>query len=65
MTFYHQLQQRIHDVNQRLKLMRSYLRMRDELNDWHGVMDAAADIRELETELRTLQWVITNIGSNQ
>lgn len=65
MTFHHQLQQRIHDVNQRLKLMRSYLRMRDELNDWHGVMDAAADIRELETELRTLQWVITNIGSNQ
>jgi hypothetical protein len=27
-------------------------------DDWHGVMDAAADIREVEAELAALRWVL-------
>lgn len=42
-------------VDQRIDLMVEYLRMRLELGDWHGVMDAAADLRELEAERRVLQ----------
>ncbi len=42
-------------VDQRIDLMVEYLRMRLELGDWHGVMDAAADLRELEVERRMLQ----------
>lgn len=28
------------------------------VKDWHGVMDAAADIREVEAELAALRWVL-------
>jgi len=33
------------------------MRIRMEMRDWHGVMDAAADLRELEASLRTLEQV--------
>lgn len=42
-------------VDQRIALMVEYLRLRLEMGDWHGVMDAAADLRELEVERRVLQ----------
>lgn len=37
-----------------LAIMEQYLRVRLELRDWHGVMDAAADIREIEAKLSVL-----------
>jgi len=33
------------------KLMMKYLKLRLKLNDMHGVMDAAADIREIDAKL--------------
>lgn len=38
-----------------IKTMEGYLRLRLRLRDWHGVMDAAADIRELEAQLKVLE----------
>lgn len=38
-----------------IKTMEEYLLLRLSLRDWHGVMDAAADLRELEAQLRVLQ----------
>lgn len=35
-------------------LMERYLQLRLRLRDWHGVMDAAADIRELEAMISCL-----------
>ena len=31
-----------------LRLMEAYLHLRLQMRDWHGVMDAAADIREIQ-----------------
>lgn len=35
--------------------MLAYLKLRLELDDMHGVMDAAADIREIDAQLRMLR----------
>jgi hypothetical protein len=35
-----------------IETMEGYLALRVRMRDWHGVMDAAADLRELEAELR-------------
>ncbi len=40
--------------NQR-NVMIEYLKLRLELCDWHGVQDAASDIREIEAALKVLQ----------
>lgn len=49
------LQVRLDVLEHRISLMIAYLRLRMEMSDWHGVMDAAADLRELEVELRVLR----------
>lgn len=35
--------------------LRAYLRHRLDREDWHGVMDAAADIREIDAKLAILE----------
>ena len=35
--------------------MVAYLRAKVEDADWHGVMDASADLREIEAELKGLR----------
>jgi hypothetical protein len=35
----------------------AYIEFRLQDRDWHGVMDAAADLREIDTELRVLREV--------
>jgi hypothetical protein len=45
----------IEKLTQSIEIMEQYLRVRLEMRDWHGVMDAAADLRELEAMLRVLQ----------
>ena len=42
-------------IQRALRIMREYLDLRLEMNDYHGIMDAAADIRELEAQLRLLK----------
>jgi len=48
------VQIRLHQLEHRITLMITYWRLRMDMSDWHGVMDAAADLRELETERRVL-----------
>ena len=38
-----------------LSLMEKYLDLKRTQRDWHGVADAAMDIRELEAQLRILR----------
>ena len=33
-----------------------YLKVMVARHDWHGVSDAANDLRELEAEMRSLEW---------
>lgn len=35
---------------QKKEIMKTYLLLKFEIEDWHGVADAAMDIRELESE---------------
>lgn len=39
----------------RRKILIDYLRMKIEMQDWHGVADAANDLRELDAEYRGQQ----------
>ena len=49
---------RDHEANDRMRAevatLRTYLTQRMARDDWHGVMDAAADIREIEAGLQIL-----------
>jgi hypothetical protein len=49
---------KLQQVEHSLAIMHQYLLVRLAANDWHGVMDASADIRELLVEQRTLKWVL-------
>jgi hypothetical protein len=50
-------QEWIANLRRGIEVMEQYLRVRLEMRDWHGVMDAAADLRELEAKLQTLDLV--------
>jgi hypothetical protein len=47
-------------LRESILVMEEYMRIRMAMRDWHGVMDAAADLRELESSLRTLEQVEVN-----
>lgn len=49
---------RLQQVEQSLAIMHQYLLVRLSSSDWHGIMDASADIRELMVEQRVLKWVL-------
>lgn len=38
-----------------IAILETYLKTKLEIRDWHGVADAAMDIRELEAQLRLLE----------
>lgn len=50
---------RILALQSRHSVLLDYLDMATERADWHGVMDAAADLREVDAELEALRWVIS------
>lgn len=37
--------------------LRAYMADKEKNEDWHGVQDAASDLRELDIELRVLEWI--------
>jgi hypothetical protein len=37
-----------------------YLSHNVSIRNWHGVEDAASDIRDFEAELKALEWVMTH-----
>jgi hypothetical protein len=41
-------------LSKQLDRMKSYLLLKFEVADWHGVADAAMDIREIEAKLTIL-----------
>ena len=41
-----------------LKLMKVYLQDRTDRMDWHGVEDAASDIRDVVAAIQALEWVL-------
>lgn len=45
----------IKQLQHRIRVMERYMRVRLAMRDWHGVMDAAADLRELEAQLNLLK----------
>ena len=55
------LEDRIAKLNKRFEGMQSYLLLKNDEQDWHGVMDASADIRELLAELQVLEEWYDNI----
>lgn len=55
------IQARLAAVQGSITTMVEYCWMKGESDDWHGVMDAAADIRELLVEQRVLQWVLDHM----
>lgn len=48
------MQTRVDVLRNQLARMEAYLALKLEQRDWHGVADAAMDIRELEAQLRIL-----------
>jgi hypothetical protein len=49
---------RIEELKEHREVMLQYASLVRRNGDWHGVMDAAADIRELDAELTALRWVL-------
>jgi hypothetical protein len=41
--------------------MVEYLLMKVEEEDWHGVQDAASDLRDIDSELRGIDWANATI----
>ena len=48
------IEMRVAQLKQNLQLMKEYLLMCVRKEDWHGVMDASADIREIVAKLSVL-----------
>jgi len=42
-------------LQEKLALMEEYLKLKMRERDWHGVADAAMDIREIEAQLKLLR----------
>ena len=38
------------------------LRTKVDREDWHGVVDAAMDVRDIETEEKTCRWTLITLG---
>ena len=52
------IEQKILDIDTKIKFMLSYIQIRIDMKDWHGVEDAGSDIRDLEAEKKALLWVL-------
>lgn len=52
------IEQKILDLDTKIKFMLSYIQIRIDMKDWHGVEDAGSDIRDLEAEKKALLWVL-------
>jgi hypothetical protein len=42
--------------SERKRILLEYMRMKIEERDWHGVQDAASDMRDIEAEERGVDW---------
>jgi len=53
-----ELGNRLAELEGERQRLRAYMADKAKGGDWHGVADAANDLRELETEERVLRWVL-------
>jgi hypothetical protein len=53
-----EIEQRIARLGEERKLMYGYLSSKMVNRDWHGCQDAASDIRDIDSELLGLKWVL-------
>lgn len=51
---------RINEVKAQIAVWEDYLKKNVVLRNWHGVEDAASDIRDFEAEIKALEWVMSN-----
>ena len=51
------LSEAISVLKSRREIMRGYLSLKIEESDWHGVADAAMDLRDIESELKAFRAV--------
>jgi hypothetical protein len=49
---------RLDELRERRTACAAYLETVRRREDWHGVMDMSADIRELDAAIATLEWVL-------
>jgi len=54
------LQEQKDKLEKRLDGMKKYLLLKYEDEDWHGCMDAAADIREIVAELKCIKKLLAD-----
>jgi hypothetical protein len=52
------IQARINALKARRFKMKEYLLLKLEEEDFHGVQDAASDLRDIDAELKGLRWVV-------
>lgn len=45
---------RVQELAARRQIMIEYLQMKEHEQDWHGVQDAASDLRDIDSELKGL-----------
>lgn len=45
------IQSKINGLEERKEMMVKYMKLKMQEEDWHGVADAAMDIRDIEAEL--------------
>lgn len=53
------IQAKLAQLNTELHIMKDYMIQRQSNQDWHGVMDAACDIREITAKLSVLNEILT------
>lgn len=52
------VQMMLEEIRSQLRVMATYIQIRHDMEDWHGVMDASADIRELKAKEQCLLEVL-------
>lgn len=50
-------------LRQRHAIQKNYMQLPAARADWHGVMDAAADLREIEAHIEALQFALKETDS--
>lgn len=56
-----QVCERVNALLKQKRTMIEYMGEKKNEHDWHGVQDAASDLRDIEAELKGLQWVLNGL----
>lgn len=56
------LWERVKELERDSARLQDYLALKVDQKDWHGVADAANDIREVETEIDGVKYALTEMG---